>query len=74
MSTDCVVKRDKNNNLLISEPPQGKTTTTCIGENRATDELRSSCEADQRLPFSLQNFQPLTIFSVTIQPGFCRTL
>ena len=42
--------------------------TICIGENKGADQLRSNCEADQRLCFRFtdstipQNFQPLTIF------------
>ena len=45
--------------------------TICIGENKGADQLRSNCEADQRLcfrymdskiPLQIQNFQPLTIF------------
>ena len=47
--------------------------TICIGENKDADQLRSNCEADQRLCFRYtdstipllsksKNFQPLTIF------------
>ena len=42
--------------------------TFCIGENKGADQLRSNCEADQRLCFCYMdntiplNFQPLTIF------------
>ena len=45
----------------------------CIGENKGADQLRSNCEADQRLCFRYKDstiplvskskiFQPLTIF------------
>ena len=47
--------------------------TKCFGENKGADQLRSNCEADQRLCFRYmdstipllsksKNFQPLTIF------------
>ena len=32
------------------EPPHGKTNNL-IGENKGADQLRSNCEADQRLCF-----------------------
>ena len=51
--------------------------TICIGENKGTDQLRSNCEADQRLAFrytdstiplllksEISSFQPA---SVTVQ-------
>ena len=57
--------------------------TICIGENKDADQLRSNCEADQRLCFrytdstislllksKILSFQPA---SVTVQPGLCRT-
>ena len=34
----------------IVEPRMGKPTI-CIGENKGADQLRSNCEADQRLCF-----------------------
>ena len=55
----------------------------CLGENKGADQLRSKCEADQRLCFrysdsticlllksEISSFSP---FSVTVQAGLCRT-
>ena len=36
---------------ILNEPPHGKTNNLCIGENKGADQLRSNCEADQRLCF-----------------------
>ena len=55
--------------------------TICIGENKGADQLRSNCEADQRLCFrySDSTVSPLlkseisSFFSVIIQVGLCRT-
>ena len=57
--------------------------TICIGENKGADQLRSNCEADQRLCFRYSDSTiPLLLksesssfklFSVLVQPGFCRT-
>ena len=57
--------------------------TICIGENKGTDQLRSNCEADQRLCFRYSNSTiPLLskskisshkLSSVIVQPGLCRT-
>ena len=57
--------------------------TICIGENKGADQLRSNCEADQRLCFRykdrtlsllfksvISSFQPA---SVTVQTGLCQT-
>ena len=57
--------------------------TICICENKDADQLRSNCEADQRLCFrymdstlplllksEISSFQPA---SVTVQPNLCRT-
>ena len=57
--------------------------TICLGENKGADQLRSNCEADQRLCFrytdsalpiilksEISSFQPA---SVTVQPDLCRT-
>ena len=57
--------------------------TICIGENKGADQLRSNCEADQRLCFrytdstiplllksEISSFQ---LFSVLVQAGLCRT-
>ena len=57
--------------------------TICIGENKGADQLRSNCEADQRLCFrytdstislllksEISSFWPA---SVTAQPGLCQT-
>ena len=57
--------------------------TICISENKGADQLRSNCEADQRLCFcytdstipllsksKIFSFQPS---SVTVQPSLCRT-
>ena len=57
--------------------------TICIDENKGVDELRSNCEADQRLCFrytdstiplllksEISSFQ---LASVTVQPGLCQT-
>ena len=58
-------------------------STICIGENRGADQLRSNCEADQRLCFryrdsiiyllSKSKISSLLPSSVTVQPGLCRT-
>ena len=55
----------------------------CIGENKGADQLRSNCEADQRLCFRYTNSTiPLLLkseissffpSSVTVQPGLCQT-
>ena len=57
--------------------------TICIGKNKGTDQLRSNCEADQRLCFRYSNSTiPLLVkskicsllpSSVTVQPGLCQT-
>ena len=57
--------------------------TICIGENKGADQLRSNCEADQRLCFrySDSTIPPLLnseissfwLFSVLVQAGLCRT-
>ena len=57
--------------------------TICIGENKGTDQLRSICEADQRLCcryadstiplLSKSKISSLLPSSVTIQLGLCRT-
>ena len=57
--------------------------TICIGENKGADQLRSNCEADQRLCFrytditipllSLSKISSLLPSSVLVQPGLCRT-
>ena len=57
--------------------------TICLGENKGTDQLRSNCEADQRLCFrytdstlpllfksQISSFQPA---SVAVQAGLCQT-
>ena len=57
--------------------------TICLGENKGADQLRSNCEADQRLHFrysdstaplllksEISRFQ---LFSVSVQPGLCQT-
>ena len=57
--------------------------TICLGENKGADQLRSNCEADQRLcfrftdsiipllfKFKISSLQPS---SVTVQAGLCRT-
>ena len=50
--------------------------TIYIGENKGADQLRSNCEADQRLYFRytplfslLSKFPSLQPSSVTVQPG-----
>ena len=58
--------------------------TICIGENKVADQLRSNCKADKRLCFrytdstipllSKSKISSLYPFSVTVQPGLCRTL
>ena len=55
----------------------------CIGENKGADQLRSNCEADQRLCFlytdstiallSKSKISSLYPSSVTVQPSLCRT-
>ena len=57
--------------------------TICIGENKGADQLRSDCEADQRLCFhyrdstilllSKSKISSLLPSSVTVQPGLCQT-
>ena len=56
--------------------------TICIGENKAADQLCSTCTADQRLCFrymdstilllksEISSIQPA---SVTVQAGLCQT-
>ena len=57
--------------------------TICVCENKDADQLRSNCEADQRLCFcytdstlhlflksEISSFKPA---SVTVQPSLCRT-
>ena len=56
--------------------------TICHGENKDADQLRSNCEADQRLCFRYSDSTvPLLrkseisrfyLFSVTVQVGLCR--
>ena len=51
--------------------------TICIGENIGADQLRGNREADQRLCFRSSDsteISSLLFFSVTVQPGLCRTL
>ena len=58
-------------------------STICIGENKGADQLRSNCEADQRIcfrytdstipPLSKSKISSLLPFSATVQPGLCRT-
>ena len=57
--------------------------TIYICENKGTDQLRSNCEADQRLCFrytdstipllSKSEISSLQPYYVTVQPGLCRT-
>ena len=57
--------------------------TICMGENKATDQLRSSCQADQRICFrytdstipilSKSEISSLLPSSVTVQPRLCQT-
>ena len=57
--------------------------TSCIGENKGADQLRSNCEADQRLCFRytdstvplLSNSKLSSLYpsSVTVQSGLCWT-
>ena len=57
--------------------------TIYIGENKDADQLRSNCEADQRLCFrysdstipllSKSEISSLYPASVTVQPGLCLT-
>ena len=57
--------------------------TICTGENKGLDQLRSNCEADQRLCFhytdsrseilSKSKISSLYPSSVTVQPGLCQT-
>ena len=56
--------------------------TICIGENKGADQLRSNCEADQRLCFrymdstiplfSRSNISRLQPSSVLVQLGLCQ--
>ena len=62
--------------------PMGKPTI-CIGENKGADQLRSNCEADQRLCFRytdstiplLPKYKIPCFYqsSVTVQAGLCQT-
>ena len=55
----------------------------CIGENKGADQLRSNCEADQRLCFRytdstiplllIDKISSLYPSSVTVQPDLCQT-
>ena len=55
----------------------------CICKNKYADQLRSNCEADQRLCFCYTNstipllsefeISSLKPFSVAVQPGLCQT-
>ena len=57
--------------------------TICIGENKGADQLRSNCEADQRLCFRYSDstipllfkseISSFWLFSVLVQVGLCRT-
>ena len=57
--------------------------TICLGENKGADQLRSNCEADQRLCFRYSDstvplllkseISSLYLFSVLVQPGLCQT-
>ena len=57
--------------------------TICLGENKGADQLRSNCEADQRLCFRYTDgtfhlllkseISRFLLFSVTVQLGLCRT-
>ena len=57
--------------------------TICIGENKGADQLRSNCEADQRLCFRYSDstiplllkseISSFLLFSVTVQAGLRRT-
>ena len=57
--------------------------TVCIGENKGADQLRSNCEADQRLCFRYSDstiplllkskISSFWLFSVLVQVGLCRT-
>ena len=57
--------------------------TICIGENKGADQLRSNCEADQRLCFCYSDstitlllkseISSLWHFSVLVQVSLCRT-
>ena len=67
----------KNVEKILRKP------TTCIGENKDTDQLCSNCTADQHLSFrytdstiplllkpKISSFKPS---SVTVQSGLCQT-
>ena len=47
--------------------------TICIGENKAADQLRSNCEADQLLCFRYIFYLNPKFQSVLVQVGLCRT-
>ena len=74
------VKTLKNAFQMTNEPSHGKTN---MGENKGADQLRSNCEADQRLCFlymdstvpqlSKSKISSLYPSSVTVQPGLCWT-
>ena len=66
-----------NVSLCVRKP------TICMGENKDADQLRSNCEADQRLcfrytdstfpPLLIPKFSRFWVSSVTVQAGLCRT-
>ena len=57
--------------------------TICIGENKGADQLRSNCEADQRLCFRYTDstvplllkseISSFYLFPVLVQVGLCQT-
>ena len=47
---DAKCKQSRTVNFCHMSRPMGKPTI-CIGENKDADQLRSNCEADQRLCF-----------------------
>ena len=57
--------------------------TICLGENKGADQLRSNCEADQRLCFRYSDstitllgkseISSFYLLSVLVQAGLCRT-
>ena len=49
----CFCRR-KSTKVIRYEPPHGKSTI-CIGKNKGAYQLRSNCEADQRLCFRYTN-------------------
>ena len=47
----CLEEKDNKINVNIYLSIRMRKPTICLGENKGTDQLRSNCEANQRLCF-----------------------